>query len=107
MPSIITKRHFLRGLLATPAVVAFSSIMPVRIPLVWRKRLIYVRVDGSDANDGLTDSPVGAFRTIQHAANFFMENPFSGETTIVIGSEEYYDDKCAGWKDVHTTTITW
>ena len=34
----------------------------------------FIRQDGSDSNTGLTDSPEGAWRTIQHAVNYVSEN---------------------------------
>ena len=34
------RRHFLRGLIAAPAVVAAANIMPVRLPLILRPTLL-------------------------------------------------------------------
>lgn len=37
-------------------------------------RDFFIRQDGSDDNTGLTDSPEGAWRTIQHAVNYVSEH---------------------------------
>jgi hypothetical protein len=54
-------------------------------------RTYYVRTDGSDAHDGLTNSSGGAFLTIQHAANTVANTLLlNGYTvTIQIGDGTY------------------
>ncbi|GAC1042245.1 hypothetical protein [Rhizobium sp. No.120] len=45
---------------------------------------LYVRTDGNDANDGLTNSPSGAFATIQAAANTALTRYNAAGSSVVI-----------------------
>lgn len=55
----------------------------IREPLT-AARTYYVRTDGSDSNDGLTDSSAGAFLTIQHAVDEVCHNLDLGEFGVTI-----------------------
>lgn len=56
---------------------------------------LYVRTDGNDANDGLTDSAGGAFLTIARAfaeAAKYRIASSGGDTTIYLGAGTYTED---------------
>lgn len=54
-------------------------------------RTYYVRLDGSNSNDGLSDTPSGAFRTIQAAINHVATNvdPNTKYVTIQLAPGSY------------------
>jgi hypothetical protein len=53
-------------------------------------RTYYVRTDGSDSNNGLTNSSAGAFATIQHAVNAAYNLDYNGyNVTIQVESGTY------------------
>lgn len=47
-------------------------------------RTYYVRTDGSDSNDGLTNTSAGAFLTIQHAVNIVSTTLDINSQTVII-----------------------
>jgi hypothetical protein len=52
--------------------------------LLTTDRTYYVRTDGSDNNTGLSNSPSGAWRTLQHAADYIHQNAdLNGQQVIV------------------------
>lgn len=51
-------------------------------------RTFYVRSDGDDANDGLSDSPAGAFRTFQRGVNVISRLDFGGHDVTLIAGDE-------------------
>jgi hypothetical protein len=51
-------------------------------------RTYYVRTDGSDSNDGLTNTSTGAFLTIQRAVNVVCGEIDCGSQTVIIQVED-------------------
>lgn len=68
--------------------------------------VIYVRTDGSDANDGTSNTPASAFRTIQAAYNKYV-NTFSTSlsATIQLGQPGVYAAMTTGFKPIGQLSI--
>lgn len=52
--------------------------------LLATERTYYVRTDGSDSNDGLSNTAAGAFRTIQHGIDHIANGIDSGAGSVVL-----------------------
>lgn len=84
VPGIVMPRHGLtideQGALDVdfsqlPADRFKELLQSLHVPMPLRADMdFFIRQDGSDSNTGLTDSPEGAWRTIQHAVNYVSEN---------------------------------
>jgi hypothetical protein len=71
---------------------AFVQIPMIR-ELLTANRTYYVRIDGNDSNDGLTDSPSGAFRTIQKSIDVASALDSSiYNVYIIIGDGTYVEN---------------
>ena len=65
---------------------------------LYSNRTYYVRVDGSDDNDGLSDTPSGAFASIQTAVNSALVVDASNYVvTIQVGDGTYNECVVLGW----------
>jgi len=77
----------------TPYPTGPNDIAPKRYVdarVLYADRTYYVRSDGSDTNDGLSDSSAGAFLSIQKAVNTAAAMEFNGfNVTISVGSGTY------------------
>lgn len=81
--------------------------------LLTADRTYYVRNDGSDANDGLTDSAAGAWATLQHAADYILRNvDIAGyNCTVKVKPGTYAGVRCldpfvGGWVKFEGDTTT-
>ena len=60
--------------------------------LLYADRTYYVRTDGSDANDGLTDTAGGAFLTVQKAIDAGLYLDLNGFNLIIQIADGTYED---------------
>lgn len=85
----LTTTAFGRGLLSLTSAAAVQSYVGVRENLT-ANRTYYVRTDGSNSNNGLTNSAGGAFLTVQKAVNVALALDMSVyNVTIQIAAGTY------------------
>ena len=93
----MNRRSFLLGLIAAPAIVAASNIMPVRLPSILRAplRVIYV-----DANYTVFGPRLGSlaspFCSIQAAVDALRSLDLHGDQTIIQLAIGFFQNKLDG-----------
>jgi hypothetical protein len=67
----------------TSAAPAISLAVTASREVLSAGRTLYFRTDGSDSNDGLTDSPTGAFATVQKCFDTLATYDLNGQQCVV------------------------
>jgi hypothetical protein len=88
---ILTRRRFVTGLIAAPAVIAASRLMPVRgVPMLWADRTIYV--NGGFGGDWVEDGSFARpFRTVQKAMNLINHDLDLNGHTVTLNCQGTID----------------
>jgi len=72
------------------SLILISSVSFAQRQLLSQNTTFYVRVDGSDSNDGSADDPADAFLTIQHAVDVYQSIDCAGfDVTIQVEDGAY------------------